>query len=69
MPVSPRYMNGYGSHMYGWLFNNIADAMEGVPEPIVERQFGLFERVDPAYAAGVRSALSAKGKQPVLPMR
>lgn len=39
------------------LFNNIAAAMEGVPDEIIERQLGHFEKADPAYAAGVRSAL------------
>ncbi len=36
------------------LFSNIADAMQGVPEIIVERQLDLFHRADPAYATGVR---------------
>ncbi|MCT6812977.1 catalase [Bombella apis] len=39
------------------LYNNIAGAMAGVPQNIVERQLGLFEKVDPAYAEGVRKAL------------
>lgn len=39
------------------LFANIAAAMAGVPQPIVERQLALFDRVDPAYGAGVRRAL------------
>ena len=39
------------------LFQNIAAAMAGVPLEIVERQLGHFEKVDPAYAAGVRDAL------------
>ena len=39
------------------LFQNIAAAMGGVPLEIVERQLGHFEKVDPAYAAGVRQAL------------
>ncbi len=42
------------------LFSNIADAMQGVPEFIVERQLGHFEKVHPDYAAGVRAALAAK---------
>ncbi|NUN02039.1 MAG: catalase [Bryobacteraceae bacterium] len=40
------------------LFSNIADAMEGVPEEIVERQCALFDQVDGAYGAGVRAALA-----------
>lgn len=42
------------------LFTNIAEAMEGVPEEIVERQLALFDKVHPDYAAGVRQALSKK---------
>jgi catalase len=42
------------------LFNNIADAMQGVPDFIVERQCALFDRVDPDYGAGVRAALAAR---------
>jgi catalase len=39
------------------LFANVAEAMEGVPDAIVERQLGHFEKVHPDYAAGVRAAL------------
>lgn len=39
------------------LFNNIAGAMAGVPDFILERQLGHFEKVHPDYAAGVREAL------------
>lgn len=39
------------------LFNNIAEAMDGVPREIVDRQLAHFEKVDPAYAAGVAKAL------------
>jgi catalase len=39
------------------LFSNIAEAMQGVPDTIVERQLALFDRVDAAYGAGVRAAL------------
>lgn len=39
------------------LFQNIAEAMEGVPDYIIDRQIKLFENVDKAYAAGVRRAL------------
>ncbi len=44
------------------LFSNIAAAMSGVPQFIVERQLVHFEKADPAYAAGVREALAAAGK-------
>jgi catalase len=39
------------------LFNNIGEAIAGVDEEIVQRQLGLFAKIDPAYAAGVRQAL------------
>ena len=39
------------------LYENIAAAMGGVPDFIVERQLALFEKVHPDYAAGVRKAL------------
>ncbi len=35
--------------------------MKGVPEEIVERQLALFDRVDPAYGDGVRTALAEHG--------
>jgi catalase len=43
------------------LFSNIATAMSGVPQFIVERQLVHFDKVDPAYGAGVRAALDAAG--------
>ncbi|WP_374262061.1 catalase [Zoogloea sp.] len=39
------------------LFANIAAAMKGVPDDIVERQLAHFDKADPAYGAGVRKAL------------
>ncbi len=39
------------------LFNNIAEAMQGVPERIVKKQLEHFAKADPAYAEGVRNAL------------
>ena len=42
------------------LFSNVADAMQGVPDVIVQRQLALFEKVHPDYAAGVRAALTAR---------
>jgi catalase len=44
------------------LFQNIAAAMEGVPEHIVQRQLGHFHKADPAYAAGVARALGVKNR-------
>ncbi|WP_321789520.1 catalase, partial [Paraburkholderia sp. J94] len=40
------------------LFGNIARAMSGVPQDIVDRVVKLFDQIDPAYGAGVRSALT-----------
>ncbi|MFG1304080.1 catalase [Xanthobacter autotrophicus] len=39
------------------LFNNLAEAMYGIPQAIADRQIALFSQVDPAYGAGVRAAL------------
>lgn len=39
------------------LFNNIAEAMDGVPEEIIRRQLAHFHQADPAYGAGVAKAL------------
>ena len=39
------------------LFSNIADAMDGVPQNIRDRQIELFEKAHPDYAAGVKKAL------------
>ena len=44
------------------LFSNIADALQGVPDNIIERQLGHFEKVHPEYAAGVRAALDKTSK-------
>lgn len=44
------------------LFSNIAEAMQGVPEHIVERQIGHFSKADPAYGEGVRKALKRLSK-------
>ncbi len=41
------------------LFDNIAGAMQGVPQEIVERQLAHFDKVHPDYGAGVRAALKA----------
>jgi len=42
------------------LFENIRDAMAGVPEEIVQRQLVHFHRADPRYAEGVAKALGVK---------
>lgn len=42
----------------GRLFSNIAEAMQGVPREIIDRQLGHFEKVHPDYAAGVKEALA-----------
>lgn len=40
------------------LFSNIAESMEGVPQGIIDRQLGHFEKVHEDYAAGVIAALN-----------
>jgi catalase len=45
------------------LFRNIAEAMTGVPEAIVQRQLKHFHAADPAYGAGVAKALGVSAKQ------
>lgn len=41
------------------LFGNIAAAMEGVSQEVIDRQMVHFEKADPAYAAGVKRHLNA----------
>ncbi len=41
------------------LFQNIAEAMQGVPEAIVQRQLEHFRQADSAYGEGVSRALAA----------
>lgn len=43
------------------LFNNIAGPLSQVNAEIIARQLGHFDRADPAYGAGVRAALAARG--------
>ena len=42
------------------LFQNIAEAMAGVPETIVQRQLAHFLKADPAYGQGVAKALGVE---------
>lgn len=44
------------------LFNNVAAAMAGVPEEIVQRQLVHFHKADPRYADGVAKALGVKNR-------
>lgn len=44
------------------LFSNIAEAMQGVPEHIVQRQLGHFDKVHPDYAKGIADALGISMK-------
>ncbi|OCR94664.1 catalase [Campylobacter fetus] len=39
------------------LYSNIAESMDGVEDFIIERALGHFEKINPAYAAGVKAAL------------
>jgi catalase len=43
----------------GRLFANMAGAMYGIPQFIIDRWTGHLEQVDPAYAAGVKAALAS----------
>ncbi len=47
----------FNSEQKARLFMNIAASMHGIPQAIIERQLGHFEKADPAYANGVREAL------------
>lgn len=40
------------------LFSNIAEAMQGVPQEIIDRQLHHFNQVHPDYAEGVRNAIT-----------
>ena len=42
------------------LYSNIAAAMAGVPDHILDRALANFDRVDPAYGAGIRAKLGRK---------
>jgi catalase len=43
------------------LFDNLAGPLSQVSAEIIARQLGHFDKADPAYGAGVRTALKAKG--------
>jgi catalase len=43
------------------LFDNIAGPLSQVSAEIIARQLGHFDQADPAYGAGVRAALKARG--------
>ncbi|PZP40166.1 MAG: catalase, partial [Pseudomonas fluorescens] len=56
--TQPRALfNLFTPEQKGRLFRNIAAAMQGVPEFIIERQLGHFEKIHTDYSAGVRAAL------------
>lgn len=44
------------------LFQNIAEAMQGVSDHIIERQLKHFDKADPAYGEGVRMVLRSQKK-------
>ena len=61
--TQPRALfNLFDDGQKGRLFSNVAEAMAGVPSFIVERQLALFDKVDPAYGAGVRAAIAHLAK-------
>jgi len=41
------------------LYSNIAAAMNGAPDEIIERQCKLFDKIAPEYGQGVRNAVTA----------
>jgi catalase len=45
------------------LCRNISEAMDGIPDFIIERQLSHFAKADPAYAEGVRKALNRHPEQ------
>ena len=45
------------------LVSNVAEAMQGVPREIVERQLGHCAKADPKYAEGVAHALGMTFRQ------
>ncbi|MET1047956.1 MAG: catalase-related domain-containing protein, partial [Hyphomicrobium sp.] len=45
------------------LFNNVAEAMWGIPDFIAERQLAHFRKVHPDYETGVRTALEFMTRQ------
>ena len=53
-------LNLFNEEQKARLFSNIAGAMRGVPDVIVERQLEHLEQVHPDDASGVRAALSGK---------
>jgi catalase len=68
--IQPRALfNLFDAGQKARLFSNIADAMQGVPDFIIERQLGHFDRVHPEYAAGVRASLQAKRRGAAVPLR
>ena len=57
--VQPRNLfNLMSSYQKEQLFSNIKDAMDGVPEEIINRQLALFEKISSEYAQGVKKALN-----------
>ncbi|NVD98590.1 catalase [Massilia sp. BJB1822] len=44
------------------LFANLAGPMSQISDEIINRQLGHFDKADPAYGAGVRAALKARGR-------
>ena len=47
------------------LYKNIAAAMEGADEDVIERALVHFDRISPAYGAGIRAARAQKARTSV----
>ena len=50
--------NIFNDEQKGRLYGNLAAAMHGVPDNIIEKQLGHFNSVSPEYAEGIRKALA-----------
>ncbi|ESQ80626.1 catalase [Asticcacaulis sp. YBE204] len=58
--VQPRALHAlFTEEQKARLYGNIAASMAGVPDFIVERALGHFDRIDTAYGNGIRAALEA----------
>ncbi len=56
--IQPRALfNLFNDEQKRRLFSNIAASMDGVPDYIINKQLEHFDKVDPAYGAGVKKAL------------
>ena len=55
--------NLFSDEEKGRFYGNLAAAMYGIPDFVLERQVKHFGSVDPAYEAGVRKALAGMDEE------